>query len=123
MTGADLSRLSVQQLVDHFTEVTLEQDDALLMDDLRRFRRLFDAMQRIKAELRSRGGDQRRALIGLFNHKNAQVRLHAAIATLAIAPDQAKGVLRRIKDQKEHPQALEAGMTLWDIDRGVFKPT
>ena len=58
-----------------------------------------------------------------LDHPNAQARLKAATATLAIAPMEAREVLERIQRLKEFPQAGEAGMRLWNIDRGVFKPT
>ena len=80
-------------------------------------------MDAIKTELKSRAGDQRRALLGLYQHRNAQVRLKAAVATLAVAPEAARRKLQEIADSREYPQAGDAGMTLWNIDRGVFTPT
>ena len=106
-----------------FVLVTLDQDKALLEDDYSRFNQLFGQMEKIKQELKARPGDQRKALLQLFDYPNAQVRLKAAKATLAVAPERARRLLQSIADSKEYPQAGEAGMSLWNLDRGVFKPT
>lgn len=123
MKRAKLEDMTVDQLVRHFTSVTLDQDEALLMDELGKFNRLFQQMEEIKQELKRRPGDQRRALISLFGHANAQVRLKAAKATLALAPETARGVLQSIVESREFPQALEAGMSLQNLERATFKPS
>ena len=115
--------MTVDQLVERFTQIALGQDRALLMDEIGRFNRLYDQMERVEAELKSRSGDQRRALLRLYFHPNAQVRLKAAEATLAVAPQTARRKLQEIQDSYEFPQAGDAGMTLIGLDRGEFKPT
>lgn len=52
-----------------------------------------------------------------------QVRLKAAKNTLAVAPQAARETLEAIANSHEFPQAGEAGMSLWNLDQGVFKPT
>ena len=123
MKRARLQELTVGQLVERFTAIALEQDEALLMDEIAKFNRLFDKMEAIEEELKSRPGDQRRALLPLYKHPNMQVRVKAAMATLAVAPQAAREALQAIKASQEQPQALEAGMSLWNLDRGVFKPS
>jgi hypothetical protein len=123
MSRANLDRMDVGQLVERFTEIALAQDEALLMDEIAKFNRLFDQMDAVKNQLRTRNGDQRRALLRLYNHPNAQVRLKAAVATLAVAPEEARELLQTIADSREYPQAGDAGMTLVNLDRGVFRPT
>src|SRR5262249_46404110 len=68
-------------------------------------------------------GDQRRALLPLYDHPNAQVRLKAVKATLAVAPERARRMLEIIADSREYPQAGDAGMTIDALDQGIFKPT
>jgi hypothetical protein len=80
-------------------------------------------MQAISQELKGRSEDQRRALLSLYHHPNMQVRVKAAKATLAVAPRDARKALEEIKASGWQPQALEAGMSLWNLDRGIFKPT
>ena len=118
-----LKDLTVDQLVDRFQAIALDQDEALLIDAIPRFNRLFMQMQAVDEELKSRDGDQRRALSRLHKHKNAQVRLAAAKATLAVLPEASRKVLRAIAKSGEMPQAGDAGMSLRNLDRGVFKPT
>ena len=92
-------------------------------DDNATFGRLFEQMDAVKEELKRRPGDQRHALIDLHNHPNVQVRLKSAIATLAIVPDKARRLLQVIADSREYPQAGDAGMTLYSLEQGIFKPT
>ena len=123
MRPAKLHAMSIAELVTRFEDIALEQDRALLMDEIAEFNRLYGQMDAVKKELKSRPGDQRRALLTLYDHPNIQVRLKAAEGTLAVAPEPARGLLQSIKDLREYPQAADAGMTLWDLDRGIFKPT
>jgi hypothetical protein len=118
-----LGHSSVEQLVQRFTELALAQDKAELHGKISEVNRLFDKIEFVKGELKSRIGDQRRALMVLYDHPNAQVRLKAAKATLAIAPEEARSVLERLIKFKECPQAGDAGMTLRFLDDGTFKPT
>ena len=118
-----LEDMTVDQLVERFAAIGLDQNEALLMDAIAKFNRLFDEMEDVETELKSREGDQRRALLRLYDHPNAQVRLKAVKATLAVAPEAARRMLKTIADSHEYPQAGEAGMSLVNLDRGIFKPT
>ena len=86
MNRTSLQQLSVQELVEHFMSIALSQDEAILMDEHSKYNRLYDLMDDVRAELKSREGDQRTALQPLLLHPNAQVRLKSAISTLALAP-------------------------------------
>jgi hypothetical protein len=123
MKRKNLQNMTVDQLVERFTAITLDQDRALLRNEHARFNRLFDEMEAVKQELKDRAGDQRRALLPLYDHPNAQVRLKAVKATLAVAPEPALRMLKAIAESREYPQAGEAGMSLYNLDRGIFKPT
>src|ERR1700720_4087784 len=120
MTPTKLADMTVEQLVQRFTAVALEQDQALLMHEYAKFNRLFDEMEAVESELKARHGDQRRALLSLYGHPNAQVRLKAAEATLAVAPESARRMLQSIVASREFPQAGAAGMMLRNLDREVF---
>jgi hypothetical protein len=123
MKQQNLKDMSVDQLVERFTSITLDQDKALRTSSHAKYNRLFDEMEAVKQELRARHGDQRRALLCLYDHPNAQVRLKAVKATLAVAPDLARRMLETIAESREYPQAGDAGMTIDALDRGIFKPT
>jgi len=118
-----INGMSIEQLVERFAAIALDQHEAILMYDNTKFNRLFLQMETVEQELKARLGDQRRALLRLYDHPNAQVRLMAAKATLAVAPEAARRLLRAIADSGSNPQAGDAGMTLVSLDRGIFKPS
>jgi len=119
----DLQKLSTAELVERFAALGLGQFQAELESDIAKENRLLRQMRAVTEELKSRSGDHRSALLGLFDHPNVQVRLMAARLTLAVAPAAARQVLQSIIDSREYPQAADAGMCLWNLDRGVFKPS
>lgn len=123
MKRVNLQKLTASQLVDNFASLALQQDDALLDSDISKVNRLFWRLEAVEAELKVREGDQRRALLELYSHPNAQVRLKAAKATLAVEPVKARGMLEAIVEAREFPQAGEAGMCIDNLDAGFFKPT
>jgi hypothetical protein len=122
MSSRDLNNLSVEELIEEFIRIGIAQDDALLIEEYARFNRLFAKLERIEAELKSRPGDARRELTRLYGHPNFHVWLNATKATLALAPQEARKQLRAIQDSRHFPQAGDAGMALWTLDEGIYKP-
>jgi len=118
----DLHNATLAEFVDRFAVVCGEQNRALFEDDIAKFNRLYDKIALIRDELKARPGDQRSALLGLFSHPDIQVRLQAARATLAIAPSESRRLIEEIAASHLFPQAGDAGMTLANLDRGVFLP-
>lgn len=123
MNRTTLEDMDVDQLVERFAALALDQDRALLEENITKVNRLYDALKAVEAELKGRQGDQRRALLGLYEHPNPQVRLKAVKATLAVMPDTARRMLQNIADSREYPQAGEAGMSIRNLQRGVYKPS
>ncbi len=123
MKRAKLQDMSVTDLVERFVAIALAQDRALLWDETAKYNRLYDQMDEVKAELKNRASDERHALLPLHAHPNAQVRLKAAIATLAVAPESARSVLQAISDRDEYPQAAYARGMLRALEEGRYKPT
>jgi hypothetical protein len=120
---ANLGDLTTAQLVERFTQITLQQGVCVKGNDVARFNKLFAQMVQVTDELRSRPGDARRALIPLYSHSDRQVRLKAAIHTLAINRDAARRVLEELAKDKFYQQAADAGIALIEMDRGLYKPT
>jgi hypothetical protein len=118
----DLKQMSVADLVERFAALGVGQFQAELRGELAKQNKLILEMRPLVEELKVRPGDQRTALLQLLDHPNVQVRFMAATLTLAVAPATARQVLQMIKDSGQQPQALDAGMCLWNLDRGVFKP-
>lgn len=122
MKRAKLSTMTTEQLVQLFADLAVQQDAALLYRAQGEVNRIYFKLDAIKKELKSRPGDQRVALLPLYDHKNMQVRVKAAKATLAISPQAARAQLEAIRASGWQPQALEAGMSLGFLDEGVYKP-
>ncbi|QBR70669.1 hypothetical protein CU048_04565 [Beijerinckiaceae bacterium] len=122
MRKIDVKSMTIDQLVSRFAEIGISQDEALLYDEYKKFRRLYSQMDEIDKELRRRGLEARLALVKLFDHSNMQVRLQAAKWSLGVAPEAARKVIQAIYDSKWYPQAGDAGMTLSNLDSGLFKP-
>lgn len=123
MKNTKLGQKSVNELVELFTGFALQQDEAQLAFDVKEGNRLYWKITAIADELKSRPGDQRHALLPLLDHPNPQVQLKAAKATLAIAPAAARHVLEVLAETCYGPQKLEAGMSLSNLDAGIYKPT
>jgi Fic family protein len=123
MNRIALDDLSVEQLVERFIAIALEQDEALRTDKLRKYNKLYDRMEEVEQELKSRSGDRRDALSGLMQHPNPQVRLKAASAILAIFPEAARRTLQDLVDRKLYPEAAYAGSMLHSIDEGRYRPS
>ncbi len=123
MKRISLAEMNTDDLVELFAQIVEAQDEALLGEENAKFKRLFGRMMEVSDELKSRDGDQRRHLVQLFDSPSMQVRLQVAKLTLAVAPIEARAQLQAIADSQWFPQALDAGMSLWNLDRGVFKPS
>jgi hypothetical protein len=122
MKRPDIVAMTVDELVDRFVAIALAEDKAFFDENKAKYRRLHDEMQAVRKELKSRPGDQRRALLPLFNHPHVAVRLKAAKATLAIAPKEARQVIETIAASHAFYYHGDAGMCLWALDEGIFVP-
>lgn len=117
------AEMTTDQLVQRFVTIALHQDEAISMEEFSRYNKLFDEMDAIKEQLKRRHNDERRALLPLYRHPNVQVRLKAAIATLALAPESARQQLLAIARSEHYPQAADAKLIVTDLDRGAFTPS
>jgi len=79
-------------------------------------------MTKIENELKSRENDQRRALLPLLEADDIHLRLKAAIALLAVAPEQARKVLMNIRDYSLLPYSMDASLMLTSLDNGFYVP-
>ena len=78
MKRSRLREMTDEELVEQFAAIAVQQDEALLFDEIAKFNRLYGEMDEIEQELKLRPGDQRRKLGRLYDHPNIQVRLKAA---------------------------------------------
>jgi hypothetical protein len=115
--------LSIEQLVRIYEGVSVEEFDALELGDMPLVRKLFDKLESIDREIRARGVEARRKMLPLPNHRNPQVRINAAKALLAIAPQEARSTLELLASRGPSIQRLDARMCIRHLEEGVFKPT
>jgi hypothetical protein len=116
MTQARVQEISVLELVERFARIALDQDEALFSGEIARFNALYDKMEIVGNELKSRAGDQRSSLLPLYDHPNIQVRLQAAFAIMDIVPAAARQVFQKIADSHRYPQAADALGALRRLD-------
>lgn len=119
----NLQTMSTTELLDLFVEGAVAQFNAELRSDIQRQNKLIKEGWEIVGELKGRPGDQRCELIRLYDHPNVQVRLNAARLSLAVAPVAARALIQSIAHSRKYPQAGDAGMCLYALDNGIFKPT
>lgn len=122
MKKVDVTKLSVDELVERYAAISVAQYQAEDNDNISKYNHLVDDLIAAQAELKSRAGDQRIALMKLYDHPNMQVRLNAAHATLGVAPEAARALLLAIRESRWMPQAMQAGMSLRNLENGVYRP-
>jgi hypothetical protein len=122
MKQQELGSLTVEQLLERFVALGVDQDRAENGDDMPSVKRLFWLIDAVVTELKNRPGDQRRVLTSLYNDPNMNERLKAAKATLAVAPKAARQAIEAIAASTWPPQCYDARMCLSMLDEGVFKP-
>lgn len=118
-----LDKMSVAELVKVFAGLAIEQYDHILLGEVAQINRYYHKLKAVELDLKLRTGDQRCALMSLYDHPNPNVRVKAAKATLALAPTAARQVLETVASTCHGPEILEAGMSLTNLDRGIYKPT
>lgn len=123
MKKPGLQDLSNAELTQQFAAAAAKQENAILENDIAESIRLVWRLKAIQDELKQRPEDQRSVLMQLYRHPNMQVRLHAAKATLALAPQAAREQLEAIKASEWMPAAGDAASSLRYLDRGIYKPT
>ncbi|MCW4116147.1 DUF2019 domain-containing protein [Aurantimonas sp. MSK8Z-1] len=123
MAPIDLEAVSDDDLVAPFLELGLAQDKADQEVSQRKKNRAILARFDVEAELKRRPDDQRRLLRPLYDHSNVQVQLHAASATLALFPEEARRKIEEIASWHFPSTGLEAGMLIWTLDKKIFVPT
>ena len=122
MKRINLRDLSTDELVERFAAIAIDQDRAIFQDETAKYSRLYRQMDEIDNELKSRPGDQRRALAQLYDHPNIQVRLKAARRSMELMSDAARPVLEKIAKSGAYPQAADAGFALDRLDGHPIVP-
>ena len=122
MSDDSLASQTTAELIEDFRVLALAKGVAILEGRIATHNRLYPQLEAVKAALKSRSGDQRRQLAQFYHHPDPQVRLDAALATLAIFPERAQAVLQTIIDRSDYPQVANAMHALMNIKDGTRVP-
>ena len=131
MNVPKLQELGNEQLTERFKQLSLQQGEAEMSNDMRTYNRRYQQLKDIGAELRRRGPEARRALVPLLNCPRsagslsavAQCRLNAAQELLAVESAPARAALEEIANSVTQFQMALARQTLGVLNDGTFKPT
>jgi hypothetical protein len=122
MKQKHLNGLNAEELLERFVALGVEQDRAENNDDMPSVKRLFWLIDDVVTELKNRPDDQRSVLTTLYDYPNMNVRLKAAKATLAVAPQAARRTIEAMAASTWAPQWYDARMCLSMLDDGIFRP-
>lgn len=121
MTAPDLNSLTNEQLAQKYCDLSIEEFDAGLGNELKRAIRLARAVIAVGHVLESRGADALRVLLPLLNHSNAQVRLDAARVLKPVERERATATLKALAERGPSAQRGAAGMSLYYDEKGISK--
>lgn len=114
--------ISVQELLDRFVDVCLDQEDALSDEDYDKFNRLYDVRMDIQDELKRRGDKARRSLLRLYDHPNLTVQMFAAAATAGLEREAALAKLREIGARRDFLDSIRANSMATRLEEGAWDP-
>lgn len=114
--------LTTEQLVVEFMSAAHSRGTAILDMDTARANQTLDKLQVIDSVLRARGVDARMSLFPLLRNSDRSIRYFAAMYMLGLCPIEARQVIEEIARPKFDPICTDAGMCLYTLDTGIFKP-
>lgn len=123
MNRKKLASSTEAELVALFREYAIKQESFLLDSNTAAYNRLYDKIEAIDDELKSRGMEARKSLLALLSDENFRVRYAAAVRSLVVDRERALAAIHQIAESHKMPEAGEAGMTLYYLEEGIFKPT
>lgn len=117
---ARIRKATTSALIERFIALAMKQNDETVRSSERK--KLYYLAGAIEAELKSRDGDQRRALRPLLKHADPGVRLRAASALLALDRRNAVAVLEQVRDEEDFPADAQARGLLLAMSEGRYRP-
>lgn len=122
MKRLNLNHLPTDELVRRFADAAIKRGEAVLDSEARDANRMFHYMRAVDSTLRGRGRHAREALLPLLNNKNRFVRYYTAVHAFALAPERARAIIEWNHKFWFDAIAGDAGMTLYFLDNGEYKP-
>ena len=105
-----------------FADAAKKRGLAVLDSDVRNANRMFRLMRAVDLVLRSRGLEARQSLLSLLNDQDRFVRYYTAKNALGLDPKRAREIIEWNHKYWFDAIAGDAGMTLYFLDTGEYKP-
>ncbi|OJT22044.1 hypothetical protein BO221_25225 [Archangium sp. Cb G35] len=122
MKKARLKELSIEQLIEMTRTASAERWRTINAGKSKDGNRMFDLLVAIRRELRARGLDAQRQLLGLIDDPEPGTRCWAAVSVLEFAPGEGERVLAELAKLPDSLVGFSAEMTLEQWKAGTFKP-
>jgi len=111
---------AIDELLNRFVALSIEQGKANYVFAIAHSNRLGASLHEISTEIKRRPGDGGRSLLQLFKHKNTQVRFNAATSVSGVFTLQAREILEQIAGSHD-TLAFDAKMYLRPLDEWMQK--
>ena len=122
MRKLDLVHLTNAELANRFAEAAKKRGRAIREGEVRDANRMYHYMDAIHSILRSRGLTARQELLPLLDGEDRYVQYYTAIQLLGVVPDRAREIIESNHKYWSDAIAFDAGMILYNLDIGVFRP-
>jgi Domain of unknown function (DUF2019) len=117
-----MHQVSDDELIACFISESKQMGTAVLSHETRKANRIFQHMWDIDLELRARGGEARLKLAPLLDNNDRFVLYYAAKKLLSLVPDRARAVIEDVANPIYDALSFDAGMCLYALDEGIFRP-
>jgi hypothetical protein len=122
MKTAQWKSLTVELLVEKYRAASARHGHAIEAGNHKAANREYDVIVAISKELRARGGEAHRRLLGLLNDPEPGTRCWAASEALGFAPLEAEQVLAELAKVPRSLVGFTAELTLQQWKAGTYNP-
>lgn len=122
MRKARLKSLPTESLIRQVGALSAERRRAMSTGSIKEANRKYDALVEIRRELRERGLEAQRQLLGLIDAPDPGTRCWVASSVLAFASEEGGQVLAELADKEKNAVGVEAGWILEQWRAGTFNP-
>ena len=122
MKKTEVKRLPTEQLIEKTRTLSAERWRAINAGKPKDGNRMFDLLVAIRRELRARGVEAQRQLLGLLDDPDPGTRCWAAVSVLEFAPTEGERVLTEIAKLPDSLIGFSAELTLEKWKAGTLKP-
>jgi hypothetical protein len=122
MRKTQLKKLPLEELIEMTRTTSAERWRAIEAGKPKDGNRMFDLLVAIRRELRTRGMEAQRQLLGLLDDPDPGTRCWAAVSVLEFAPTEGERILTELAKLPDSLVGFSAEWTLEQWKAGTFKP-